>query len=72
MIYDESEIEITYIEIDGKKIPFHKIPPGMSGATKSKITDYDDDDDDEPSSSVHGKIYDEENVTYNTDEFIDI
>ena len=48
MKYDESQIEIEYIVVDGKKIPVYKIPKGMSGPNPIKfyedeVTEVDED-----------------------------
>lgn len=44
--YDESQIEVDYMEIDGKKVPIQKIPEGMSGPNGKP--EYKKSDDEDP------------------------
>lgn len=69
MHYDPSKIEVEYVEVDGKKIPLYKIPPGMSGPNSQKFyenqsgeTELPDDDEEVSLTSKTITIFDEENI----------
>lgn len=59
------EIVTTYVEIDGRKVPYHVVPPGISGLTpearealdlRMKIKGYEDDSLDTIELRVKDKI----------------
>lgn len=47
MKYDASLIEIDYVEIDGKKIKFEKIPTGMNGPNGPISTPIDQEEEED-------------------------
>jgi len=78
MNYDPDKIKTEYVVIDGKKIPLQKIPTGMIGpnATRLAESSYTNDETESKDqfkiNDEDNKIYDEENVTINTDTYLDI
>lgn len=72
MDYDGEEIEVTYEVINGQKVPIYKIPTGMSGSTKIPNYSNDSDENNDSPPQINNSIYDEENIHYTTDRFIDI
>jgi len=69
----EEGIQVTYEIINGKKIPIYKIPTGMSGSPRvAEYSNDSDSDDDDSTPQINNSLYDEDNIHYNTDKFIDI
>ena len=78
MNYDPDKIKVEYIEINGKKVPVYKIPTGMVGPNATKLAEVSYGDDEEENKNefkinkLNNKIYDEENVEIDNDDYLDL
>lgn len=78
MNYDPDKIKVEHIEINGKKVPVYKIPTGMVGPNATKLAEvsYNDNEDQSKEqfkiNKSNNKIYDEENVGIEDDDYLDL
>ena len=55
MKYDEDQIKVEYIEIEGKKVPIYRVPTGMCGPNQIKFydeVDIPENEEDEDSTDI--------------------